>query len=168
VIAIKLDLGDVVLHLNLEVPGLRRYKAVFHVGAPFDTTPEQRNEDKKQPRMKCAPTGKKDLIMDLMSDKGVTLSVAFTDENENPVPTPDGTIVTWTVEDPDGALNFTDNGDGSATALATGELATADVHMETDLNGKSITGDLQIVVVAGLAERAQVVASEPFEVTPDA
>jgi len=164
---LDIDLGDVTFHLNLEVKGLRRYGFVFHVGVPFDTTPEQRNEHKKQPRMYCAPTGRNNLIMDLMSDQGVTLSVSFTDENENPVPTPDGTTVTWTVDDPDGALNFTDNSDGTATALATGELATANVHMETNLNGKSITGDLQIVVVAGLAERAEVVASEPFEVTPD-
>jgi hypothetical protein len=31
-----------------------------------------------------------------------------------------------------------------------------------------VTGDFQIVVVAGLAERFNIVAGEPEEVTPDA
>ena len=64
--------------------------------------------------------------------------------------------------------NLVDVGDGTAQALATGTLGTANVHGEATLPaGQVITGDMQIVVVVGLAERATMVAGEPFEVTPD-
>ena len=54
---------------------------------------------------------------------------------------------------------------GQAPA-ATGVLGTANVHV--DATGPlAASGDLQIVVVAGLAERLSVVAGEPEEVTPD-
>lgn len=83
----------------------------------------------------------------------------------NPVPFPDGETVVYTVDDPS-IINLTDNGDGTATAAATGTLGTANVH--ADASGPvTVTGDLQIVVVAGLAERAAIVAGEPEEVTPD-
>jgi hypothetical protein len=42
------------------------------------------------------------------------------------------------------------------------------VHVEATFNGTVLTGDLQLVVVAGLAERLNVVAGPPTEVTPDA
>ena len=105
--------------------------------------------------------------MDLQADKGVNLSVGWTDEPGNPVDAPGEAAVTWTVDDVDGVLNFTDNGDGTATALSNGTLGTANVHMEATAGGSNVTGDLQIVVVAGDAERAVIVAGEPFEVTPD-
>jgi len=103
--------------------------------------------------------------MDLQADKKVALSVAFTDEVGNPVPTPDGETVAYTVDDPS-IINLTDNGDGTAEAAATGTLGTANVHV--DATGPlAATGDLQLVVVAGLAERLDVVAGPPEEVTPD-
>lgn len=103
--------------------------------------------------------------MDLQADKKVGLSVEFTDEVGNTVPTPTGETVVYTVDDPS-IINLTDNGDGTATAAATGVLGTANVHV--DATGPlAATGDLQIVVVAGLAERLEVVAGEPEEVTPD-
>jgi hypothetical protein len=104
--------------------------------------------------------------MDLQADMQVPLSVQFTDEVGNPVGAPSGTAVAYTVDDPS-LINLTDNGDGTATAAAVGPLGTANVHVEVTWEGKTLTGDLQIVVVAGLAERVSVVAGEPTEVTPD-
>jgi hypothetical protein len=104
--------------------------------------------------------------MDLMADKKVTLSGSYTDEVGNPVSPPDGATVTYTVDDP-AVINLTDNGDGTAVAAATGTLGTATVHAEATAPGvPTMTGDLAIVVVAGLAERFDVVAGEPEEVTP--
>ena len=108
--------------------------------------------------------------MDLQADKKVALSVGYTDEVGNPVATPAGATATYTVDDPS-LINLTDNGDGTAVAAATGTLGTANVHVDAtaDLgNGpETLSGDLQIVVVAGLAERINIVAGEPEEVTPD-
>jgi hypothetical protein len=106
-----------------------------------------------------------DLIMDLQADKKVALSVAFTDEVGNPQSTPAGETIVYTVDDPS-IINLTDNGDGTASAAATGTLGTANVHV--DATGPLVaTGDLQLVVVAGAAERLEVVAGPPEEVTPD-
>ena len=103
--------------------------------------------------------------MDLQADKKVALSVEFTDEVGNPVPAPAGETIAYTVDDPS-IINLTDNGDGTASAAATGALGTANVHV--DATGPlSATGDLQIVVVAGDAERVAVVAGAVEEVTPD-
>lgn len=104
--------------------------------------------------------------MDLQADKKVALSVAYTDEVGNPTTAPDGATVAYTVDDPT-IINLTDNGDGTAEAAAVGTLGTANVHVEATFNGTTLTGDLQIVVVAGLTERLTVVAGEPEEVTPD-
>ena len=109
--------------------------------------------------------------MDLMADKKVPLSIGYTDEVGNPVPAPDTATTVYTVDDPT-VVALTDNGDGTAVVAATGTLGTANVHSQStwsDLDGEhSVSGDLQIVVVAGLAERATIVAGEPTEVTPDA
>ena len=104
--------------------------------------------------------------MDLQADKQVTLTGQFTDEVGNAVPAPDGSTVTYTVDDAS-VINLTDNGDGTAVAAATGTLGTANVHGEASFNGSTVSGDLQIVVVAGLAERFTISAGEPTEVTPD-
>lgn len=104
--------------------------------------------------------------MDLQADMQVPLSLQFTDEVGNPVPPPSGTAVAYTVDDPT-LINLTDNGDGTAVAAAVGPLGTANVHVDVTWNGFTVSGDLQIVVVAGLAERVSIVAGEPTEVTPD-
>lgn len=104
--------------------------------------------------------------MDLAADQQVPLSAEFTDEVGNPTTSPTGAVVTYTVDDPT-VINLTDAGDGTANAAATGTLGTANVHVEATWDGQTVTGDLQIVVVAGLAERLNVVAGEPTEVTPD-
>ena len=103
--------------------------------------------------------------MDLQADKKVALSVEFTDEVGNVVPTPVGETVVYTVDDAT-IIALTDNGDGTASAAATGVLGTANVHV--DASGPvAATGDLQLVVVAGDAERVAIVAGPPEEVTPD-
>jgi hypothetical protein len=107
-----------------------------------------------------------DLIMDLMADQQVPLSVTWTDEVGNPTSTPTGATYAFTVDNTS-IINLTDNGNGTATAAAVGALGTANVHLAATANGVTYTGDLQIVVVAGLGERVNIVAGEPTEVTPD-
>jgi hypothetical protein len=105
--------------------------------------------------------------MDLQADKKVSLAYQWTDEVGNPTAPPTGTVTAvWTVDNT-AVINLTDNGDGTAVAAATGTLGTANVHLEVTANGDTFTGDLQLVVVSGLAERINVVAGTPEEVTPD-
>lgn len=158
------DLGDIVASFNLRVKGRRGLRLIWRIGPTTDTTAADRVV--KQPPYAQA-TGRRDAIMDLMADKQVTLNVEYTDEVGNPASAPANSSVTFTVDDPT-IINLTDNGDGTATAAAVGALGTATVHVDATADGQSLTGDLAIVVVAGLAERLNVVAGEPTEVTPDA
>lgn len=156
------DMGDVIVQEIWHVKGRRHFNILLHVGAPADTTAA----DRVVHGPTTAATGKVDLLMDLQADKKVTLSVEWTDEIGNPAAAPDAATVAYTVDDAS-IINLTDNGDGSAVAAAVGTLGAANVHVEADVAGDIITGDLQIVVVAGLAERFNVVAGPPEEVTPD-
>lgn len=159
-----IDLGDATLNVFLRVKGLQRFGMRFHVGTPRDTSPEDRVVN--GPPFAMTPE-RVDFVMDLLADKGVPLTFEFTDEIGHPVPAPAGATIVFTVDDPT-IINLVDAGDGTAQALATGTLGSANVHAEAAIpGGATITGDLQIVVVVGLAERATVVAGEPFEVTPD-
>lgn len=159
----RIDLGDAALDINLRVFGVRRYRLRWHVGAPRDTGPADRIV--KGPPY--GPTGKADLIMDLQADKQFDTDVQFTDEVGNPVENPGDASVTYTVDDPT-VINLTDHGDGTATVAATGTLGTANVHVAVSSpTVGSLTGDLGVTVVAGLAERVNIVAGEPTEVTPD-
>jgi hypothetical protein len=158
------DLGDVIASFNLRVKGHRHLRLVWRIGVAYGTTPEDRVI---KPPPYAESTGRQDVIMDLMADQQVPLSLGFTDEVGNPVSTPEGVSATFTVDDPT-IINLTDNGDGTAVAAAVGPLGTANVHVVATWNGQTLTGDLAIVVVAGLAERLTVVAGEPTEVTPDA
>ena len=157
------DLGDVIASFNLRVKGRRHVRIIWRIGVVTDTTPEDRIVN---PPPYAANTGKRDVIMDLMADKQVALSVGFTDEVGNPVPAPADFLAVFTVDDPT-IINLTDNEDGTAVAAAVGPLGTATVHVVSTLNGQEVTGDLAIVVVAGLAERISILAGEPTEVTPD-
>lgn len=159
----EVDLGDVVASFNLRIKGRQHLRLVWRIGRVTDTTPEDRTV---KPPPYALSTGRRDVTMDLMADKQVELNVQYTDEVGNPVPAPADGVVTYTVDDPT-IINLTDNGDGSATAAAVGELGTATVHVASSLNGQEVTGDLAIVVVAGLAERVAIVAGDPTEVTPD-
>lgn len=157
------DLGDVVASFNLRVKGFRHFRIIWRIGAVTDTTPADRIV---QPPPYAQSTGRRDVTMDLQADKQVALSVGFTDEVGNPVPAPADFFATFTVDDPT-VINLTDNGDGTAVAAAVGALGTATVHVASELNGQAVSGDLAIVVVAGLAERITILAGEPTEVTPD-
>lgn len=104
--------------------------------------------------------------MDLAADMQVPLSVQWTDEVGNPVEAPEGATFTFTVDDPT-IINLTDNGDGTAMAAAVGTLGSANVTVAGTVNGVDLNGTLNIVVVAGLAERITIVPGTPEEVTPD-
>lgn len=148
----------------MTVKGLRASHVLWHIGPTFDTTPEDRT-----PHGSVRPaSGKVDLIMDLMADQKVPLSAQWTDEVGNPVDAPVDVTAVYTVDDPN-VIALTDNGDGTAVAAATGVLGTATVHGEFSAPGFAVplTGDLQINVVAGLAERVNIVPGTPEEVTPD-
>lgn len=160
------DYGDLLHVEQWLIKGRRRS---FHVciGVPRDTTPA----DRKPGLLKhtIASDMRKVLAqMDLQADKKVTLTVEWTDEMGNAADAPDSGSVTFTVDSPD-LLNLTDNGDGTAVVAATGRTGRGNVHVDCTAPGMpSMMGDMQIVVVAGLAERINIVAGEPEEVTPDA
>jgi hypothetical protein len=160
----SIDLGDLVLDWGFRVKCCPRLKLVWHIGPTFDTGPEDRVI---KPPPYSQPTGRIDVVMDLQADQQVPLSLTYTDEVGNPLPTPTGATVTYTVDDPT-IINLTDNGDGTAVAAAVGTLGSATVHVEATVDGGTpLTGDLLLVVVAGLAERVEIVAGPPEEVTPD-
>jgi hypothetical protein len=159
----SLDLGDSVLEWNLRNKCCQRFRLVLHIGHPVET--EESDRVIQGPPYHQS-TGRIDFVMDLQADKKVTLTGTYTDEVGNPTDDPVGAAVTYTVDDPT-IINLTDNGDGSAVAAAAGPLGTANVHAEATVGGTTLTADLQIVVVAGDAERFAIVAGEPEEVTPD-
>lgn len=156
------DYGDL-LHIETWLVKGRHYQLAWHIGAPQETEPD----DRVVQGTAVPPTGRIDLTMDLMADQQVPLSIEYTDEMGNPTTAPADGIVAYTVDDPS-IINLTDNGDGTAIAAAVGPLGAATVHVEATAGGVALSGDLQIVVVAGLADRLNVVAGEPTEVTPDA
>jgi hypothetical protein len=156
------DYGDLIHHEEWIVKG-RRLGFAWHIGPPLEATPDDRQSSSA---VSTTTTGRFDTAMDLQADKKVTLSGSYTDEVGNPVPTPDGATVTYTVDNTE-VINLTDNGDGTAVAAATGTLGQAIVHGEANVNGQTVTGDLLIVVVPGLAERFAIQAGEPEENTPD-
>ncbi len=159
----QLDLGDVVAEFNLRVKGHQRLKVIWRIGAITDTVPGDRIV---KPPPYAQSTGRQDAIMDLMADQQVSLSLGYIDEVGNPVATPDGATAMFSVDDPT-LINLTDNGDGTANAAAVGPLGTATVHVDATFNGETVSGDLAIVIVAGLAERVEIVAGPISEVTPD-
>lgn len=160
----ELDLGDVVAVFNLRVKGHRTPRVHWRFGVPVDSTPADRTI---KPPPYYANTGKVDVHMDLQADKKVTASAGWTDEVGNPADAPADATVVYTVDDPT-IIDLTDNGDGTCVVSATGTLGSATVHMEVTADGKTLTGDALVTVVAGLAERVNVVFGEPEEVTPDA
>lgn len=138
-------------------------RLIWRIGAPQETVAADRI-----PGGPTTPsTGKRDVAMDLQADKKVTLSLEWTDEMGNPTEAPANAEVSWSVDDTS-IISFVDNGDGTAVAAAVGVLGTANVHVTVTDGVSTFDGDLQIVVVAGLAERINVVAGAPEEVTPDA
>lgn len=161
----QLDLGDVVLGLYVKVKGVSRpARWVWHIGTPRES--ETGDRTVKGPPY-ASNTGEVDIQMDLQADKKVPLTGRFKDEVGNPVEMPAGASVTYTVDDPT-IINLTDNGDGTAVAASTGTLGIAHVDGVADFgDGTEVTGRLEIVVVAGDAERFEIETGTPEEVTPD-
>lgn len=158
------DLGDLtaVASFDLLVKGRRRGVRI-RVGVPVPSTPEER-----VPRP-GAPTSidpRSTVAMDLAADHKVPLSIQFTDEVGNPVDPPADSLVTFATDDAS-VLTVTDFGDGTAEAIPTGVLGSANVGTTVVADGQTLTGTLNIVVVAGLAERVSIVAGDPVEITPD-
>lgn len=161
---IKLDLGDLTLHVDLRVKHFQPPHFVWRVGPVRDTTPADRVAG-PSPAYKCHP-GKVDLIVDLQADKKVSFSFAPIDEMGNPTAF-DGTIA-FTVDDPS-LVNLTDNGDGSGEVAAVGTLgSTLLTGTATPADGSDpITGSEAINVIAGDSVGFAFDFGEPEEVTPD-
>lgn len=159
----ELDLGDVVATFGLRIKGRNDPQFRWKIGAVSDSTGADRV---RQPVRVLPGQRSVDVYMDLMADKKVPLSIQFTDEMGNSVNNPGDASVSYSVDNGE-VIALTDNGDGTAVAAAVGPTGTATVHAEISTGGKTMTGDLQINVVAGLAERVNIVAGEPEEVTPD-
>lgn len=160
----RLDLGDVFLDVSVLLKDHKLF--TWHVSAPRKSRPEERI-----PRPGTySGNARKDLIMDLKADESVVIQPGnWTDEMNNPVPAPEGVAATWTLsEGGDAFVALTDNGDGSATVAGVGPLGSAVAHGSVTFNGRNATGDLLVNVIAGDAERFEVVAGTPFETTPDA
>lgn len=161
------DYGDLLHVERWIVKGLRLH-FYLHIG-PVDQRSESESPTTTVAMTLASPaaTGRTNPSMDLRADQQVTLSGGWTDEVGNPVPAPPQFTVVYSVDDPT-IINLTDNNDGTAVAAATGTLGTANVHAVANSPGMpTMTADLQIVVVAGLAERFTIVAGTPTEVTPD-
>lgn len=156
------DFGDLI-HVEAWLTKGNRRRFVWHVSAPRDTSPADRIST--TPVLPHYPGA--DFSMDLQADKQVTLSPKWEDEMGNATTAPADATFTVTVDD-SSVIALTDNGDGSANVASTGLLGTATVHGEATFGGRTATGDMLVVVVAGDAERFEFEASEPTEVTPDA
>lgn len=161
----EFDFGDVVLSIQARVLGLQRYRTYRHYGVPRESTAAER----AVPAAPMRPTPERPMIgvqMDLKADQSVDARLAYQDERGNPVSTPAGATAAWEVDRTD-LVTVTDNGDGSATFTAAGPLGQAIVTVTADVNGRVVTGNDIITVVAGDAERVAVEFDEPRETTPD-
>lgn len=164
--AIKIDLGDISLILEAKVHGLRRLQLVLRLGPVRPSSPEDRVPNTTRPA--CGHTRKATHIMDLMADQKAAFSVQWTDEAGNEVPAPEGATFTFSVDDPT-LINLTVNADGmSGEVAAVGTLGSTLFHAVGTVDGVQYTADEALNVIAGDAERIDIVFSEPEEVTPDA
>jgi hypothetical protein len=160
------DYGDL-LHVEQWLVKGKRLDFRWRIGAPVKATKQYRERTFQQTSQ--AVPGKVMTVMDLQSDKKVTLTVEWTDEMGNPTEAPTGGSVSFSADDPSGAVALTDNGDGTCVVAATGTLGSTNIHASVNAPGFPLmSGDLQIVVVAGLAERINITTGTPEEVTPDA
>jgi hypothetical protein len=144
----------------------RRFNVVLHLGRVSDTTPTDRIPGPGGPPFE---PGRVSISMDLLADTKVAINApTFTDEMENPVPAPEGYTATYSVDNPD-IISLTDNGDGTGSAAATGELGSAILHIDVPPVGglAAMSGDVLLTVVPGLAERVAINLGEVTEVTPD-
>jgi len=162
------DLGDIIEQRRLIVKG-KRLTPVFHISAPRER-PNGPGQATTVPVTNPSRKGKVDLIMDLKADQEVDLAVGnWKDEMGNTATPPADSDVTWTVDEAGAEfVELVENAViGGITAGALGTLGSAIVTGTVDVNGRVVTGDFLLNVVAGDAERFEVVAGEPRERTPD-
>ena len=103
------------------------------------------------------------MALTMTADQQSVLSVTFADDHGNPAPV-DG-IPTWTVSDP-ALLTFATNADGMGGTLVTvGPTGTGQVTVTADADlgagVTTITGILDVIVVAGMAANVVVTAGTP-------
>jgi len=157
-----------------------RLHTAIHVGAPRHTTPAERatgGDPSDRHHHRRVST-----IMDLKVDQELPLlDPAFSDEAGDPVPAPEGATTVYT-SDNDAAAFITTADDGTQVIRSAGVLSddgagggvgAANVHSVTTWTGTdggelTSTGDLQVVIVAGDAQRTTINVGAPREITPDA
>lgn len=156
------DYGDLVKQVRWITKG-KRLRAVLHVGRHRKATAAERGSTTQR----TTTPGKVDHHMDLLADQGVDLlAPTFQDEMGNATDVPAGWTAEFTVSDP-AILAVTENGDGTAFVAATGTLGQSTLSAAYTFNGRTVTGDELVTVVAGNAERVELNFGEPREVTPD-
>lgn len=156
------DYGDLIHQVRWIVKG-KRLRAVLHVGRHRKATAAERGSTTQR----TTTPGKVDHHMDLLADQGFDLlAPTFTDEMGNTTEAPAEYDTEVTVSDPT-VLAVTQNEDGTAFVAATGTLGQSTVTASYTWDGRTVTGDELVTVVAGLAERVTLNLSEPREATPD-
>lgn len=102
----------------------------------------------------------------LQDNQKVSLAVSGVDERGNPASTT-GTLV-YALEDPNGVLTLTDNGDGSAVVSANGPVGSAMVSVANDTDDEdsdpNFMGSLAIDVIAGDVVALQINPGTPEHV----
>lgn len=156
------DYGDLIHQVRWIVKG-KRLRAVLHVGRHRKATAAERGSTTQR----TTTPGKVDHHMDLLADQGFDLlAPTFTDEMGNATDAPAEYDTEVTVSDPT-VLAVTQNEDGTAFVAATGTLGQSTVTASYTWDGRTVTGDELVTVVAGFAERVTLNLSEPREVTAD-
>ncbi|HZA71482.1 MAG TPA: hypothetical protein VE476_01070 [Propionibacteriaceae bacterium] len=157
------DYGDLIKQVRWIIKG-KRLRAVLHSGQHRKATPAER--DNSATRRTTIP-GRIDHHMDLLADQGFDLlAPTFQDEMGNATDAPAEFTTEFTVSDP-AILAITDNGDGTAFVAATGTLGQAVLTATYTFDGRAVSGDELVTVVAGAAERVTLNLGEPREATPD-
>lgn len=103
--------------------------------------------------------------MQVTDTQQVALAVSWLDRLGNPIPNPDGDILTWATSDAT-IVQVTDNGDGTAMAVTTGTVGSVVVTASDDLDADGnpdFLGSLAIDVVSGPVAEVQVVAGAVTE-----
>lgn len=156
------DYGDLIHQERWIIKG-KRLRAVLHAGRHRKATAAERDNTTRRSTIH----GRIDHHMDLLADQGFDLlAPTFADEMGNPTDAPEAYTAEFTVSDP-AILAVTDNGDGTAFVAATGALGQATLSAAYTFNGRTVTGDELVTVVAGAAERVTLNLSEAREVTAD-
>jgi hypothetical protein len=106
------------------------------------------------------------VVFKLQDNQAVDLAVQAVDEAGNAVPLGDGALA-WSVSD-DAVLALSVSADGASAAVAaTGKLGSSQVQVvDTETDGGSFAGTLDVDVVVGPAVSIDIVPGEPRDATP--